>query len=128
MSPAAQKFYNLLLAHYLNDSTTVNKVKKYLTAKTKELRKKQNPIFSSIQCELNEDIKSQLDKLPDEDVSLVIKTFDIRMIAKTLEFTAETKDFITTLKLQPFQKDILNAFIEKLESIPSIGKDLADEE
>lgn len=106
MTPAAQKFYNLLLAHHLNDCTIVFKVKKYLTAKTKEARKKQNPIFSSIQHELEENIKSQLDNLPDEDVSLVIKTFDMRMIPQIMP--AVSKDGVTQFNnLQPYQKEIL---------------------
>lgn len=104
MTPAAQKFYNLLLAHYLNDSLVIFKVKKYLTDKTKEARKK-TIFLPPTPTELDESIRSYIDKLPDEDLSIAIKTFDMRMTPKNMP--AETKDGVTQIKLQSWQRELL---------------------
>lgn len=109
MSPAAQKFYNLLLAYYLTDNSVISKLKTYVTRTTKD--KRRGRILDSLTVpEIDQELKEQFDKLSDEDLSLVIKIFDMRMAKKQLELSAEAKDFITTLKLQPYQKKIFEAF------------------
>lgn len=106
MSPAAQKFYNLLLAHYLNDNTVITKVKSYVTAKTRDLRKTKvvNVIKQSL-ISLDPELSSAVDNLSDEDWSIAIKTFDMRMSSRIMP--AITKDGVTQIKLQPYQKEIL---------------------
>lgn len=130
MTPAAQKFYNLLLAHYLNDNTIISKVKKYLTDKTKEARKK-TVFLVPTPTELDESIREHIDKLPDEDLSIAVKTFDMRMAPKTMPAKAKggaTFFDASVEDLPPYQQHIVKNFLKEVVPVHSIGKDLTHEE
>ena len=104
MTPAAQSFYNLLVAHYLNDELIATKCKQYITAKIRT-----DKGFVPIARPLEDlELKAKLDSLTDEEWSAAIKSFDIHYGVKAKGFTdAFSNGAGITVSLQPYQKAIL---------------------
>lgn len=80
MTPAAQAFYNCLLAHFLEDEGVLVHCNRYMAQVTKFKRKKMLPLFATYSAEnIPAELKAKLEVLTDEEWSEAISTFDLAM-------------------------------------------------